>query len=895
MNRIGLLLPFFLLVCAVSFAWGQEVTGSLEGRVLDSEGNPLAGVGVTVEGTALQGTRQAVTDARGYFRVVALPVGSYDVTLRHVAYHEASLQEVGVRLGKTTNLAEIRLQAQVLEMPPVVVIGERPLIDPTTATTGGNLPRALFENIPTERNYRSIITLFPQANASFFNDETNVNGATGFENMYYIDGVNVTDPYNGSTGTNLPYDFVQEIELKRGGYEAEFGHALGGIVNVVTGTGSNEFAGSVFGYYTSDSLSGDPKVGLVDIAVDDFSDYDAGFSVSGPIVKDRLWYFLAYDRAWRKQDVEIPGFGLWSDDTEMDMYAGKLTWKASQDTELILTAMGDPAERSIIGPYGMISGFPSALANPDPVLAFEETGGHNASLSAKTFVGSRLLIDASAAFYDREEDVGGATERGRTEPRFIDQTTGEWSGGWGSVSNVNSERWSVQASATAFLGRHTLKGGIQYEEVETKVDWATPELGNITYDGSIYSTVNAAVNGKSRAELPSVYLQDSWQMTDRLRVNFGLRWDGASWYGREGWKFVEINDQYQPRIGFTYQPSKLGTQQIFGSAGRFYQRYPLATPALFFITGFDQWIRGYIVDPRVDPDGYLGEFQFGEPDPHPSDPSWNVDLEGEHSDAFTLGYERRIGQRYKASVIGAYHTLRNALRTGIEMPTRGFFFGNPGEGPLSFLPNADRDYWSVELGVTRSGGPRLDFQASWVISRNEGNVPGLYPSDQGTGTAGNSISLRLEEQGPNSNGKLPNDRTHVFKLSGAYRFDHGVTLGMYGSWMDGTPLNEFGASSPGAGHNIFLVQRGSAGRTPSIWDLNLRCQYTPGSFGKRGVTPRFLVDFLHVGSEEEVVWNDQVRYLGQENGNQINPNPNYGEALRYQPPMSVRVGMEVSF
>jgi hypothetical protein len=354
-----------VLVC-VSTARAQEVTGSLEGRVFDPEGKPVTDVDVTVQGTSLQGTRQSITDTAGYFHVAALPVGTYDVTLRHVAYHEASFHEVDVRLGKTTSLAEIRLQVRVLEMPPVVVYGERPLIDPTTTTTGGNLRKTVFENIPTERNYRSIITLLPQSNVSYLGDETNVNGATGQENMYYIDGMNVTDPYSGSTGTNLPYNFVKEIELKRGGYEAEFGRALGGIVNVVTGRGSNDFSGSAFGYYTSDALAGDPELGLLDATVGGFSNYDVGFSVSGPIVTDRLWYYLAYDRERFNQDVEIPGFGIQTDDKTTDMFAGKLSWKVNDDTDLVFTALGDPAERNVVGYGGVAFGFPTTVAELDP-------------------------------------------------------------------------------------------------------------------------------------------------------------------------------------------------------------------------------------------------------------------------------------------------------------------------------------------------------------------------------------------------------------------------------------------------------------------------------------------------------------------------------------------------
>jgi len=512
-------------------------------------------------------------------------------------------------------------------------------------------------------------------------------------------------------------------------------------------------------------------------------------------------------------------------------------------------------------------------------------------VAAKSFVGRRLLIDASASYYDREQYLGGATERGRTEPLFIDLTTGEWSGGYGTESDVNSQRWSVQGAATAFLGRHTLKGGFQYEDTEIEVFEQLPGGGTIQFDGTGYSVVTYHVDAVARQELPTLFVQDSWRATDRLRLNFGLRWDGVSWYGHQGKKYMEFTDQYQPRLGFTYQPGRDGVQQIFGSAGRYYQQFPMMLPAVWF-AAFDNRLLLYTVDPREYPDDYYFEVQAGTDDP----PVPEAGLEGEHSDEFALGYERLFAGKYKASAIVTYRTLRNAIRTGFVPETGELLGGNPGEGDLSFLPAPTRDYLSLELAVTRSVGPRFGFLASWVISRNEGNAPGLYDSDHGNAFAGNSISLRLAEQVPNSSGLLPNDRTHVFKLSGSYRFDHGITLGLFGSWMYGTPLNEFGASSIGLGHNIFLVKRGSAGRTPSIWDLNLRLRWAMGTFARRGVVPRLVLDVLHLGSQEEVVWTDQVRYQGQDqDGNQILPNPNFGHSLRYQPPTSLRVGLEVSF
>ena len=182
----------------------------------------------------------------------------------------------------------------------------------------------------------------------------------------------------------------------------------------------------------------------------------------------------------------------------------------------------------------------------------------------------------------------------------------------------------------------------------------------------------------------------------------------------------------------------------------------------------------------------------------------------------------------------------------------------------------------------------------------------MATSDAGTTNPGNFLSLQLEAQGTNSTGLLPNDRTHAFKLSGSYRFDFGLDLGTFFVWQSGTPLNEFG--STGLFRPIFLVERGSAGRTRSIWDLNLRFAYDLRGLFRTGPSIRIILDVLHLGSQREPAWVDQQKYLAVDPeladftssyeelvAAQILPNPGFGSPLRNQLPMMVRLGIVVGF
>jgi hypothetical protein len=217
---------------------------------------------------------------------------------------------------------------------------------------------------------------------------------------------------------------------------------------------------------------------------------------------------------------------------------------------------------------------------------------------------------------------------------------------------------------------------------------------------------------------------------------------------------------------------------------------------------------------------------------------------------------------------------------------------------LSFLPKPKREYRALEVTVERMGADRLNFLASYVLSRSYGNYTGLFVSDANFAAPGNNFSLQLPEQARNSTGRLPNDRPHVLKLFGSYRFDFGVTSGAFLTWASGTPLNRFGAT-PLIFRPLFLVPRGSAGRTPSIWDANARLTYdlARGTFLGAVRPGRIILDLHHIGSLRRAVLMDQFEFLSVDpaTGTQTNPNPNFGKALAYQPPMAARLGVELGF
>jgi len=900
-------LPFLLLLATTPAALAQDVAGFAVGRVLDDAGNPLADAGIVATGPSLPGERTAISDADGYFRLGPLPVGIYQVRVANIGHRALAIDSVAVRLGRTTPLGTLELAVEPVELAELRVVAARPVIDPTSTVVGASIEASQFAALPSARSYRSLVAQFPQANGSSFGDDVNVQGNTGLENMYYIDGVNVTDPYmyaqaslNQHAGTNLPWNFIEAIEVQSGGYEAEYGKALGGNINVITHSGSNTFQWGGFGYFSHDALAATYRTGLADLAPLEFRSWDVGVDVGGPIVKDRLWYYGAYNPKFDDKQIQIPGHGPYPDRMTTHQFAGKLNWQVNERADLALTVFGDPTEYDAVSTDFIVGEPYETLGNLDPLLGTVRTGGTTVSLSGSTLVGDRFLLDGTAYWYRHKETMTGRSERARNESLFADFTTGVLSGGTAAESDFRSRRLGARVSGTLYAGSHTVKAGLEVQQNRTEVMESWKDQGVLErYDDTTYVGLIWDVDGTYENVDPTAYLQDSWRLSDRWRLNAGMRWDGQYIVGRDGGVAQSITDQWQPRLGVIFQPGEPGTQKLFASAARYYLQFPTFTLG-GFAGGIYNSELGYHVDPRIFPGSIDYEIVYISPE----DVTDEINgLEAEHVDEYVLGYERGLGPHLTLGIQGLHRVLRAAVGTGLNQDWE-FVLGNYGRGELAFLPEAERMYSALQLKVGWRDA-NTNATASYVLSRNRGNYTGQYDTDSGVNNPGNNLSIQLPAQATNSIGLLPNDRTHVLKLSGTRRFEFGLEAGTFFLWQSGTPLNELGSS--GFWRPIFLLERGSAGRTPAVWDLNFRFGYDLERVLPSAARTRLVLDILHAFSQRDVVWADQLRYLGIEAdadaldpfdtlaGAQIDPNPGFGQAMRFQPPMQVRLGLEFAF
>jgi hypothetical protein len=271
-SKFKMLLSLAIMVFGLTgIAFGQETTGRIEGTIKDPNGNVVPGVSVTVtsrgrtEGARADATtgfnRTVVTDDNGFFRVQEVPPGFYTVTSAAASgFSGAAVNEVEVVLGKTTPV-NINLQAGYVQ-ETVTVTADAVAIDPTDNKIQTNITSQVAELLPKGTNFTSLLKVSPSTRPEPLNGGFQVDGASGSENTFIIDGQEVTNFRTGvlNANNNLPFQLVQEVQIKSSGFEAEFGGATGGVINVVTKGGSNEWHGEFGSQFRPGSLQSDPRV-----------------------------------------------------------------------------------------------------------------------------------------------------------------------------------------------------------------------------------------------------------------------------------------------------------------------------------------------------------------------------------------------------------------------------------------------------------------------------------------------------------------------------------------------------------------------------------------------------------------------------------------------------------
>ena len=345
-----------VLLLASSSVLRAQTTGRIFGLVLDAQGAVVPGATITVTSPALQGAQTQVSDAEGRFRFPSLPPGRYSLKAELPSFSTFEQNDIDVGLDRTVTLP-ITLQLATVTSA-VTVTGASPVIDQTSTVMGITASAEIYTRLPVQRDIYSIARLAPGTTDDGVGPA--VLGSTGAENQYIVEGLNTTGVERAEKGKQLNFDFVEEIEVKTGGLPAEYGRATGGVINVITKSGGNTFRGSFFGFNEGGELqtndnTADLRPATTTTVTDIDKKWDFGLETGGFIVRDRLWFFGAYNHTFQRDRTEVirtllspgsPGVGeeIFAD-VNRDLFAGKLTYRLTNNQTLTGSINGDPGRR----------------------------------------------------------------------------------------------------------------------------------------------------------------------------------------------------------------------------------------------------------------------------------------------------------------------------------------------------------------------------------------------------------------------------------------------------------------------------------------------------------------------------------------------------------------------
>jgi Carboxypeptidase regulatory-like domain len=323
-------------------AFGQETTAGLQGVVKDSSGGVVVKASVEVTSPSLIGSKKTETDAAGYYRFANLPPGAYALTVTAGGFRTFRQDNIELLVGHLPSL-EVVLQIGAVS-ETVEVSASAALIDTTQSKVQTNISDASLMNLPTQSlSFQSVIQFAPGARTEPLQGGYQINGASNSENAYLVEGQETANILDGHSSANVPMDFIQEVQVKSTGFEAEYGGALGGVVNVIQKRGSNDWHGSIFNYYRANpfdatacatttpvctpsasqirnpqfpaNLGGAPRldqpVEYYYPVQDHYRIVDPGFTLGGAPIKDRLWFFGSFapdfNQTRRTVNFKYPG------------------------------------------------------------------------------------------------------------------------------------------------------------------------------------------------------------------------------------------------------------------------------------------------------------------------------------------------------------------------------------------------------------------------------------------------------------------------------------------------------------------------------------------------------------------------------------------------------------
>jgi hypothetical protein len=829
---------------APSAASAQSASGNLEGQVLDAAGSPLPGATVTATNRATGVSRVETTGASGSYRFASLPAGAYDMQVELSGFGTIVQENVIVNVATTRTIEFTLQQATVAET--ITVTDESPLLN-TEPAIGTVVSQKELESLPLNgRQFANLAVLAPGTTLAYNSDPTKPGqltiqlvGGNGRNVNFIMDGGDNTDDTIGGALQNFNLEAVQEFKIQTMGYKAEFGRSSGGVLSVVTKTGTNDFAGSLYGYFRDDSLNSKTETEKqAGVEKGTYERQQYGASLGGPIVRDKAHFFATYDKVDRDTDYTVFTGGLFPtfDGTvvalpfEDELVTAKGTYDFNAK-QLLQVRYGyqKNADKYGASPLTAPDGLGTITNEYESILA-----NHTAQIGAdklNEFVFQYTKFDNLISADSQEPLVyypsGFKTGQNLNTPQSTHQTKRQYR---------DDFSWSTILGGDS----HDFKVGAGYiDEPELGGDFSTGLAGQFTAledrlgsPISLIQIYGGFFVNETPIEQTNFYVQDDWRVNNRLTLSLGVRYDlfegfdldqrnNPIWQvissstnsslpshfrdfqGGRGGVLDDDDDNIAPRLGFTWDAKGDSRHIVRGGYGTFYD-FPYTNATILFPAAAVQSRYGLIYEHR-NPTG-IPNFRAGDPLPPNQiapdlggpDEVASPSIAAPYSEQISLGYSWQVNQwlglNFEAVSVD-YHDIPYRFRPNVGIDANGNTDFDENEVRLFpqfgnfrlWMGNGRATYEGVNVGFRARQGAKFEMQGFYTWSEAEGNVlagadefrltAGEYQADVGGTRNRRDQSVNpLDPLCGACFGPLHTDAEHRFTVGAIYEAPLGIRL-----------------------------------------------------------------------------------------------------------------------